>query len=536
MGYVLMQPISNKNRIVRLNSRTLNPAQQNYSTTEREALALVWAFEDCKHIIQGTSFVVRTDHQALTYLDSRTPKNDKVARWANKLSVYDFVIQFIPGADNAVADFLSRPKGEEPQKTSADDTLAGTFVDFDQWKIYVPSGVTPGNPPSNILNATDLTTPEDLTVLTKIASAQFEDPVVSKYLDAIGYNVEIVKDDQCEESIWLNHRRNRIYKCEVTGVLSVAEKIYIPTAMRREVLQSYHDQCAHAGSKRMLELTNHLTCPMKAKDINNYVNSCPCNHRKGGRGQSHKPKIRTTVRGKRIFEKILVDFIDMPNSKYAYWYCLTILDTFSRFLVVVPTRKHRAFDAVKAIRDKIFSTFPRPKVISSDRGTHFTSSMNEEFAKLHGVTWKYNCAYHPESCGALEVQHRVLKDSLFVAVHSQNIDWADALPEVVRILNSLPTAATQTSRFEVVFGCKPGLSQFDLVDNSEVEVTPAEYVKKNAADRKLLYERVKLIQEKTDEARRLHDEPAIEATSIEVGSKVLIYRPLCATGRRSKMR
>ncbi|CBY33469.1 unnamed protein product, partial [Oikopleura dioica] len=476
--------------------------------------------EDCKSFLRGVSFVIRTDHQALTFLDCKVPKNDKCARWANILSVYDFVVQYIPGADNHIADFLSRPdgKGAGPVKRT--------------WQIYIPSWVKPGSPPKTFLNGDDLTIPEDFVaalsrsepsicvkMLAKVASAQFDDPVVSNLLDAIDREYTPKQDEQCEETKWLYNRRKNFSRCESTGALSVNDMLYIPPSLRPEVLQSYHDSCAHAGANRMMNLTSHLTWPRKAHDIKNYVNSCPCVHRKGGRGQSHQPKIRPTVRGVTIFEKILVDFIDMPPSRAGFRYCLTILDTFSRYLIVVPSRKHRAIDAVNILRDQVFSTFPRPKIISSDRGSHFTSNLNEEFAKEHNTKWKFHCAYHPQSCGALEVQHRVLKDSIFVAVHSQNKDWPTVLPEVVRILNSLPNAATKTSPFEMVFGVKPDLSEFDL-PRETAEVTP----------------RSSMCQEKTDATRQRHDGPEIVATDIEAGSQVLIYRPLSATSKRSKLR
>ena len=95
-------------------SQVLRGAEQRYSATEGECLAVVWAVHKCKEYLQGKPFTLVTDHKALLYiLDNSSPepgavKNDKIARWAMTLMAYSFDIKFRAGSLNVVADALSR--------------------------------------------------------------------------------------------------------------------------------------------------------------------------------------------------------------------------------------------------------------------------------------------------------------------------------------------------------------------------------------------------------------------------------------------
>lgn len=108
IGAVLMQDHDGVLHPVSYTSRQLLPREQNYSTIERECLALVWAIEKFHIFVYGTQFVVQTDHQLLQYLAKAKHLNSRVLRWSLALQEYSFVIQHIRGSDNSGADFMSR--------------------------------------------------------------------------------------------------------------------------------------------------------------------------------------------------------------------------------------------------------------------------------------------------------------------------------------------------------------------------------------------------------------------------------------------
>jgi hypothetical protein len=65
-------------------SRQMNTAEQNYTASEAEMLALVWATKYFKCFLFGHRFLVRTDHAALTYLRKFSDQNSRLFRWSLK--------------------------------------------------------------------------------------------------------------------------------------------------------------------------------------------------------------------------------------------------------------------------------------------------------------------------------------------------------------------------------------------------------------------------------------------------------------------
>ena len=89
-------------------SKKLCSAEQNYSTIEKECLAIVWGVKKFVLYLQGVKFVLQTDHRPLTYLNSAKFINDQVMRWAMYLQNFNMKIESIAGSDNVGADCLSR--------------------------------------------------------------------------------------------------------------------------------------------------------------------------------------------------------------------------------------------------------------------------------------------------------------------------------------------------------------------------------------------------------------------------------------------
>jgi len=108
IGAVLSQVISDVEHPIAVLSRQLLPREQNYSTVEKECLAIVWAIDALKYYLSGHTFTVETDHDPLTWLYRMKDKNQRLLRWSLTLQQYDFEIKYRSGNKNANADALSR--------------------------------------------------------------------------------------------------------------------------------------------------------------------------------------------------------------------------------------------------------------------------------------------------------------------------------------------------------------------------------------------------------------------------------------------
>jgi hypothetical protein len=140
VGAILGQRKKGRVHVVYYASKTLNEAQLNYATTEKELLAVVFAFEKFKSYIVNSKVIVYTDHAAIKYLLAKKDAKPRLIRWILLLQEFDVEIRDKKGVENVVVD-LSRMNrgqdGKEPIEDKMRDDHHYRVLDKDTWMIDI---------------------------------------------------------------------------------------------------------------------------------------------------------------------------------------------------------------------------------------------------------------------------------------------------------------------------------------------------------------------------------------------------------------
>jgi len=113
VGIVLGQRVDKKPYVIYYTSHTLNDAQLNYTVTEKEFLAVIFALEKFRAYLIGSHVIVYTDYSALKHLLHKKDAKPRLVRWILLVQEFDREFRDKKGSENLVADHLSRIVGSQ---------------------------------------------------------------------------------------------------------------------------------------------------------------------------------------------------------------------------------------------------------------------------------------------------------------------------------------------------------------------------------------------------------------------------------------
>ena len=310
-------------------------------------------------------------------------------------------------------------------------------------------------------------------------------------------------------------------------------KIVLPLKLRPYYLHLTHDLNGHFGRDRILKFLQDLWWPGMKDDITNYVNSCKiCAHRKGNYTQRNRPNTLHLLRGNKPFDVVYCDFVHMPQSKTGKRYILTMMDSYSRFLYCYATTRDRAIDAAKGLTQFMLE-YGIPRILSSDRGTHFTGAVMQELCKDVNIRQNLHCAWRPQSSGNIERCHRVLKNSLYAMTNELSMEWDEALPYVRRSMNIAKNVSTGCSPHFVIFGRESDILSLNPRKTSNMDTyTYGQKVKEILGSTGKM---LTLANAEADSHLQARLNPKHVPPDIDVGESVFINTENSANSKRSKL-
>lgn len=90
IGAALTQKDESRTKSVAYASPKLNPAEQGYSTAERELLAVIYALQTWSPYLHAAKFTIMTDHCPLKYFDNQKKLSRRQARWVEFMQEFDY--------------------------------------------------------------------------------------------------------------------------------------------------------------------------------------------------------------------------------------------------------------------------------------------------------------------------------------------------------------------------------------------------------------------------------------------------------------
>lgn len=493
-------------------SRGLNSAEENYSATELEMLAIVWSVQNFRPYLFGRHFKIYCDHKPLESIFSLKDPSSRLMKWRLKLEAFDFEVIYNPGKKNVIADALSRAR-IEPSETIFVTTRAQAkkpidssyqdFLNFSSGNIVISSQlkeVDKPSKPSSIqvslvsrpddIEELDLSTGKKLLLKSNQIILETSNNQKNIYLLLNPNSNPILTDEIFFESIklllnftltenisdiFLHIFLETIIPLKYENVRNIfrflsnslhinielinkKRKILTDPEDIKQILKDYHNSPVggHQGFQRTFRrIQLEYSWKNMFKDIAKYIKTCD-SCQKNKKMLHSKMPMKITSTSSAPLERIALDIVGpLPLTPNGNKYLLTYQDDLTKFVGAIPIPTQESDVIVREFTEKIVLQYGIPKSILTDQGANFLCDLLKGVAKLLGIKKLQTTAYHPETNGALEKNHCTFKEYLRNYINPERDDWDSWIPFGIYTYNTTPHTATKYTPYELLYGFKP---------------------------------------------------------------------------------
>jgi reverse transcriptase-like protein/integrase-like protein/chromodomain-containing protein len=402
-------------------SRKLLPAERNYSTPDKELLAIVQTLKKYRHYLQGTKYpvIVKSDHQNLRKFTTTKTLNARQARWAEELSAYDFVIEYVRGKENTVADALSRRPDYRDEDVQSEP--ACLFKEEE-----------------GVLKLNSI----------RMVSMENNDKELTEKIRGEMKNYE---------------KRTDLIEDE-NGFKRFKGLLFVPSNMEQEVIRAHHDglENGHPGIARVMEkIQRSFYFAGMYRKVKKYITTCDsCNRNKYTHQKPFGKLIIEEKRATRPWEFITADFVEMPATRHVLYKnvlnaILVVVDTFSKFTVLLPSRKEvTTEEAYHLLWERVFAVFGIPRKMLSDRDKIFKTERWSDKMKAIGSEQVLSTSHHQQTDGQSERKIQELQAYYRHYLSYNQENWIDLTPVAQLALNDVINATTGETPNFIVYGIK----------------------------------------------------------------------------------
>ena len=410
-------------------SKSLDDVQRRWSTIEKEAYAIFFAIMKWEHHLRDIHFVLQTDHKNLTFIN--VDLKQKVQRWKLAIQEFDFDLQYLKGEDNVIADGMSRHcfnngHGDETNPETILKHLNSICLARNLTNDYVQDFMTEVQQ-------------QNLNNLTQ----QNQNPLTPRdyrdYLEEIDHVSKRIPKDKYDiiSRVHNNGAAN-------PGKVGLVGHAGVDLTLRkvRQLLQAEPSLLKEGD-----------TWPNIRQDVTNFVRKCPCCQKMALLKRPIMTKPFTTGRYG-LWDQVAMDTIGpLPLSTDGYKYIVTIIDTFSRAVELVPLKDLTATTAATAVVQHM-GRYGLPCSYLTDNGSQFVNDTIDQLCDMLDIEHVTIHAYSSQENGIVErcnkeVQ-RHLRDIIYDTRDIQS--WATYVPIVQRILNSSKHVSINMSPMELIYG------------------------------------------------------------------------------------
>ncbi|RDX91296.1 hypothetical protein CR513_26744, partial [Mucuna pruriens] len=402
LGAVLDQKarVGQPTHVIAYASRTMDPAQKNYTTTEKELLAIVFALDKFRSYLLGSKIIVFSDHSALRYLLKKPDAKPRLIRWMLLLQEFDIEIRDKKGTENSIADHLSKIERESEPMLIRDEFP-------DKQLLHIKSAIPWFSDICNYV-ATSYIPPE--------ASRHYKEKIQS---DAKHY----IWDDPY---LWRLCSDKVICRC-------------IPDAEINSVLQFYHSVPGdgHYGPTRTARkvLDCGLYWPTIFRDAHHFVSTYKRCQKAGMTMNQRHEMPQQPILFYEVFDVWGIDFMGPFPVSNGYSYILLAVDYVSRWVEAIATKTNDA----KVVVDFLNLVCRRLSLVTK-----------AALLQKYGVAHRIATSYHPQTNGQAEIFN--IKHTLQKMTNPNRKDWSRLLEDALwahRIAYRTPLGM---SPYQIVFG------------------------------------------------------------------------------------